>query len=217
LVRIDPPIDPQVAALFGCAVMTGVGAVVNTAGVQPGTGVAVFGLGGVGLSAVLGARASGAHPIVAVDLLDNKLAAARAAGATHVVNAGQDNAVEAVREFTGGGADYAFESVGSEKALLSAYQSTGRGGTTVTMGLPHPSRELRLSAVSLVAEERTLRGSYMGSAVPHRDIPRFIDLYRAGQLPVEQLHTHTIALDDINAGFDALAEGRAIRQVVDFS
>lgn len=216
LVRIDPPIDPKVAALFGCAVMTGVGAVVNTAAVQPGTAVAVFGMGGVGLSAVLGARASGAHPIIAVDLLDSKLEAAKAAGATHLVNAAECDAVEAIRDITGG-AEYAFESVGHEKALLSAYQATGRGGTTVTMGLPHPSRELRLSAVSLVAEERTLKGAYMGSAIPRRDIPRFINLYRAGRLPVDQLLTRTIRLNEINEAFDALAEGRAIRQVVSFA
>lgn len=216
LVRIDPPIDPKVAALFGCAVMTGVGAVVNTAGVHPGASAVIFGMGGVGLSSVLGAHVSGAYPIVAVDMLDDKLEAAKAAGASHVVNAGKKDAVEAVREITRGGADYGFESVGSEKALLAAYQATGRGGTTVTMGLPHPSRELSLQAVSLVAEERTLKGSYMGSAVPRRDIPRFIDLYRAGRLPVEQLLTRTIRLDEINEGFDALAQGKAVRQVVSF-
>lgn len=216
LVRIDPPIDPKVAALFGCAVMTGVGAVVNTAGVHPGASIVIFGMGGVGLSSVLGAHVSGAYPIVAVDMIDDKLEAAKAAGASHVVNASNEDAVEAVREITRGGADYGFESVGSEKALLAAYQATGRGGTTVTMGLPHPSRELSLQAVSLVAEERTLKGAYMGSAVPRRDIPRFINLYRAGRLPVEQLLTRTIGLDEINQGFDALAQGKAIRQVVSF-
>lgn len=216
LVKIDPEIPPEVAALFGCAVMTGVGAVVNTARVMPGQSVAVFGLGGVGLSVVLGARAAGAYPIVAVDLLDDKLAFARELGATFTVNAGQDEAVQALRTLTSGGADYAFESVGSEKVLAQAYAATRRGGTTVTIGLPHPERMLSIPAVSLVAEERILRGSYMGSAVPRRDIPRYLALYKAGLLPVDRLHTHTITLDEINPAFDALARGQAVRQVLRF-
>jgi len=216
LVKIDPAVPLEIAALFGCAVMTGVGAVVNTARVEPGTSVAVFGLGGVGLSAVLGARASGAYPIVAVDLLDSKLELARKLGATHTVNARTGDAVQAVKDLTSGGAHYAFESVGSERVLIQAYQATRRGGTTVTIGLPHPSRQFTIPAVSLVAEERTVKGSYMGSAVPRRDIPRFIALYQAGRLPVDWLLTRTITLDEINAAFDALAKGEAVRQVITF-
>lgn len=216
LVKIDPTLKLQTAALFGCAVLTGVGAVFNTAQVAPGTAVAVFGMGGVGLSTVMGARAAGAYPVIAVDLLDDKLAVARSVGASHTVNASTTNPVEAVRDLTGGGAHYTFEGVGSERVLLQAYEATRRGGMTVTMGLPHPSRQLSISAVSLVAEERTLKGSYMGSAVPRRDIPRFISLYQAGLLPVEKLHTHTLALDDINAGFDRLARAEAVRQLVTF-
>lgn len=215
LVRIDSEIPLDKAALFGCAVMTGVGAVVNTARVAPGMSVAVFGMGGVGLSTVLGARAAGAYPIIAVDILDDKLALARELGATYTVNAAHDDPVEAIRTLTsGGGARYAFESVGSEKVLAQAYQATRRGGTTVTMGLPHPSKQLSIPAVSLVAEERVLMGSYMGSAVPRRDIPRFLALYKAGLLPVDRLHTHTIALDAINPAFDALAQGLAVRQLI---
>lgn len=216
LVKIDPTLNLQTAALFGCAVLTGVGAVFNTAQVAPGTAVAVFGMGGVGLGTVMGARAAGAYPVIAVDLLDDKLAVARSVGASHTVNASTTNPVEAVRDLTGGGAHYTFEGVGSERVLLQAYEATRRGGMTVTMGLPHPSRQLSISAVSLVAEERTLKGSYMGSAVPRRDIPRFISLYQAGLLPVEKLHTHTLALDDINAGFDRLARAEAVRQLVTF-
>ena len=217
LVKIDPQLPLEKAALFGCAVMTGVGAVMNTARVEPGASVAVFGMGGVGLSAVMGARAAGAWPVIAVDLLDAKLALAKEAGASHALDARGAGAVEAIRDLTNGGVDYAFESVGSEQVLLAAYQSTRRGGTTVTMGLPHPSRQFSISAVSLVAEERTVKGSYMGSAVPKRDIPRFIALHQAGLLPVEKLLTRTILLEDINPAFDALARGDAVRQIVRFS
>lgn len=216
LVKIDPDLPLEKAALFGCAVMTGVGAVFNTARVQAGHAAAVFGMGGVGLSAVMGARAAGAYPVIAVDLLDDKLALAREVGATHTVNAGSSNPVEAVREITKGGAEYVFESVGSERVLIQAYEATRRGGTTISIGLPHPSKQFTISAVSLVAEERTVKGSYMGSAVPRRDIPRYISLYQAGLLPVDKLHTHTLRLDEINAGFDRLAKAEAVRQVVLF-
>jgi alcohol dehydrogenase len=217
LVKIDPGVPLDIAALFGCAVLTGAGAVFNTARVEPGSGVAVFGLGGVGLSAVMAARAAGAYPILAVDLLDGKLALAREVGASHTVNAREADPVEAVKEITAGGAHYAFESVGSERVLAQAYGATRRGGTTVTLGLPHPSKIFAVSAVTLVAEERTVKGSYMGSAVPARDIPRFIALYQAGLLPVDRLLTRTIALDEVNAGFDALARGDAVRQIIRFA
>jgi alcohol dehydrogenase len=214
LVKIDPEIPLDKAALFGCAVMTGVGAVVNTAKVAPGTAVAVFGMGGVGLSAVLGAKAAGAYPVIAVDVLPDKLALARELGATYTVNAAETDPVEAIKTLTSSGAHYTFESVGSEKVLAQAYQAARRGGTTVTMGLPHPSKQLSIPAVSLVAEERVLMGSYMGSAVPRRDIPRFLAMYKAGILPVDKLHTHTITLDEINPAFDALAQGLAVRQLI---
>jgi len=214
-VKIDASLKPEIAALFGCAVMTGVGAVVNTARVPPGASVAVFGLGGVGLSAVLGAAASGANPIVAVDTLPAKLEMALSLGATHAVRAGE-GAVAEIRAATGGGAAFVFESVGSEAVLAQAYAATRRGGTTIATGLPHPSRMFSVPAVSLVAEERSVRGSYMGSAVPVRDIPRFVALYQAGRLPVDRLLTHTLAMDEINEGFDRLADGIGVRQVVVF-
>jgi alcohol dehydrogenase len=214
-VKVPDDLPFDVAALFGCAVLTGVGAIVNSASVEVGDRVAVFGLGGVGLAAVLGARAAGASTIVAIDVVPAKLELARELGATHAVPAGAD-AVEAVRDITSGGADQAVETVGSERVLAEAYAATRRGGTTVTVGLPHPSRMLVLSAVSLVAEERTLRGSYLGSSVPARDIPRLVALHRAGRLPVERLLTHRIGLDDLNEGFDRLASGEAVRQAVLF-
>ncbi len=215
-VRIDADLPAEIAALFGCAVLTGVGAVVNTARVAAGESLAVFGLGGVGLAALLGARAAGANPIVAVDVLASKLELARELGATHCINARDGDTVAAVRAATSGGAQFAFETVGNEQVLAQAYAATRRGGTTVTAGLPHPQKMFAVPAVSLVAEERTVKGSYMGSAVPQRDIPRYIALYRAGRLPVDRLLTHRLRFDEINAGFDRLARGEAVRQVVIF-
>jgi alcohol dehydrogenase len=214
-VRVDDDLPFDVAALFGCAVLTGVGAAMNSAHVQIGDSVAIFGLGGVGLAALLGAHVAGAGRLVGVDVVPEKLELALALGATDVVPAGED-AVEAVRELTGGGVDAAIETVGSERVLAQAYGATRRGGTTVTVGLPHPSRMLSIPAVSLVAEERTLRGSYLGSCVPSRDLPRFIELYREGRLPVDRLLTHRLALDEVNEGFDRLARGEAVRQAVMF-
>ncbi len=216
-VKIDPELPVDLAALFGCAVLTGVGAVINTARVEPGASVAVVGLGGVGLSAVIGAKLAGARQIVAVDLSDDKLAFARALGATDAVNAGAPDAVQAVRALTGGGVEVAFDMAGAVPALELAYAVTARGGTTVTAGLPHPDKRLMLAPVTLVAEERTLKGSYIGSAVPLRDVPRLIALFKAGKLPVDALLTHRLKLDDINDGFDRLREGIGVRQVVVFS
>ena len=214
-VRVDAELPYELAALFGCAVLTGVGAVVNSAAVDPGQSVAVFGLGGVGLAALLGALLAGADPVIAVDRVPAKLELARELGATAALDAGED-VVAAVRDATGGGADHVVETVGSEVVLAQAYAATRRGGTTVTVGLPHPERMLSIPAVSLVAEERVLRGSYLGSCVPERDIPRFVDLHRAGRLPVERLLTHRLSLDELNEGFDRLARGEAVRQVVVF-
>ena len=215
-VKIDPSLPPEIAALFGCAVMTGVGAVVNTAQVRAGRSAVVFGLGGVGLSALLGAVLVGAHPIVAVDVVPSKLELAQDLGATVVVNARDADAVDQVRAATSGGADYAFETVGSAKVLEQAYAATRRGGTTVTVGLPDPSQSFSVPAVSLVAEERTVKGSYLGSSVPSRDIPRYVALYQAGRLPVDRLLTATVGLDELNRAFDDLAAGASIRQVLLF-
>ncbi len=215
-VRIDHDLAPETAALFGCAVMTGVGAVVNTAKVFAGESVAIFGLGGVGLAALLGARAAGATPVIAVDVATHKFALARELGASHCVDARDANAIDCVLELSHGGAQYAIESVGSEQVLAQAYAATRRGGTTVSIGLPAADRMLTVPALSLVAEERTLKGSFMGSSVPSRDVPRFIALYRAGLLPVDRLLTHRLQLEEINTGFDRLARAEAIRQVVLF-
>lgn len=216
LVKIDKSYPIDVATLFGCAIMTGVGAVVNTARVQPGTSTAVFGLGGVGLSVVMGLKLVGAYPIIAVDMLENKLELARQAGATHVINASEVDPVSAMRDLTGGGAVDVFEAVGSEKVLGQAYAATRKGGRTITVGLPDPARELKIPALSLVAEERQILGSYMGSCVPKRDIPRFLQLYREGQLPVDILNSRFVTLDQVNEGFDALDQGEVARQIIKF-
>ena len=217
LVRIDADIPLVEAALFGCAVLTGVGAVVNTAQVRAGASVAVVGLGGVGLAALIGAAAAGARQIVAVDMSEAKLEQAKALGATHTVNAAGADAKDRVRALSNGGVEYAFEFAGAIRALELAYGVTRRGGMTVTGGLPPSSASLSINAVSLVAEERTLKGSYIGSCVPSRDIPRFMALYRQGRLPVDKLLSGRLALDQINHGFDLLREGKAVRQVVVFA
>ncbi len=215
-VKVDPDLTPAEAALFGCAVLTGVGAVINTARVQAGSSVAVLGLGGVGFSALLAAVASGARQVVALDLNEDKLALARRLGATDTVNAGRPEAADEVRALTKGGVDYAFEMAGAIPAMELAWRITRRGGSTVTAGLPHPDKRFALPPVQMVAEERTLRGSYIGSAVPARDIPRYIEMYRRGKLPVDQLMGEHLSLDDINRGFDRLATGVAMRDVVLF-
>jgi alcohol dehydrogenase len=212
---VDPALPFDGGAVFGCAVLRGAGGVLHNAHVEAGDSVAVFGLGGVGLAAVLGAVAAGASTIVAVDVIPDKLELARELGATHAVHGGE-GVVEAVRAATDGGAEKVIETAGHEVVLANAYASTRRGGITVTVGLPDPSRMLSIPAVSLVAEERTLKGSYLGSSVPERDIPRFIALYQAGRLPVDRLLTHHLALEEINTGFDRLARGEGVRQAVVF-
>jgi alcohol dehydrogenase len=214
--RIDKSLPFSIAAVFGCAVITGVGAVVNTAQVQNGQSVAVIGMGGVGLAALLGAKRAGATPLIAIDLSGAKLMIAKELGATHVFHAGQSDCAEQVRELSNGGVAHALEMAGSAKALELAWQITGRGGKTVTAGLPHPDARISISPVQLVVEERTLQGSYVGSCVPVRDIPRFIEWYRRGELPVDRLLTDRIRLSAINSGFDRLAKGETIRTVVEF-
>ncbi len=216
LVKVDKAVPLEQAALFGCAVQTGVGAVVNTAHIPAGSSVAVIGLGGVGLNSLLAAKLSGAARIIAVDLLEDKLALARQLGATHTVNAGDSDAVEQARAASDGGVDYAFEMAGVVPALDLAYKVTRRGGTTVTAGLARPDKRLEIPPVTLVAEERTLKGSYIGSCVPIRDVPRYLELFKQGRLPVDRLLGERLRLDEINEGFDRLAAGEAVRQVVVF-
>lgn len=217
LVKIDPDLPFAEAALFGCAVITGVGAVVNTAALQKGTSIAVVGLGGVGLASLLAGLMLESPHVIAIDMNEGKLATARELGATATFNAAAADCAEKVRELTGGGVACAFEMAGSARALELAYRITRRGGTTVSAGLSHPQQQFSLTHLSLVAEERTIKGSYLGSCVPSRDIPRYVEWYRAGRLPVNKLLSERLALPDLNTAFDRLASGASIRQVVEIA
>jgi Zn-dependent alcohol dehydrogenase len=214
-VKVDPSLPYGIAALFGCAVLTGAGAAFYSAQVAPGESVAVFGLGGVGLSAMIAAKAAGAAPLIAVDVVPAKLELARRLGATHTV-AGGPAAVDEIKELTGGGPQKAIETTGVVPVLEQAYRVVRAGGTAVTVGLPDPADALTINALTLVAEEKTLRGSYLGSCVPRRDVPRFIGMYQAGVLPVEGLVSHRLPLEEINTGFDRLHSGEAVRQLIEF-
>lgn len=216
LVKIEKDIPLDKAALFGCAIITGVGAVINTAKVSPGESVVIFGLGGVGLSAVMGAKLAGAYPIIVVDTQPAKFDLARRLGADHTINALETDPVKAIKGLTSGGTDYAFEAVGNAKVLAQAYEATQRGGKTVCIGMAPPSQQLSIQASNLTYMEKTLMGSFMGSAVPRRDIPRLINLYMNGKLPVDELVSQYLPLEDINAGFDRLAEGATVRQLIKF-
>ena len=202
----------QTAALFGCAVLTGAGAVLNTASVRPGQSVAVFGLGGVGLASVMGARVAGAWPIAAVDPVESKRKLALDLGASHAF--APEEAEKAVKDLTRGGAEVVFEAAGVPAVLEASFRATRRGGTTVAMGLPHPSKTLSLPALAFAGEGRTLVGSYMGSAAPQRDVPRYVALWKAGRLPVDRLQSATLPLERINEAFETLAAGNAVRQVL---
>ena len=214
VVVIDKTLPLADAALFGCAVMTGVGAVINTARIRAGDSVAVVGLGGVGLSGVMGARVAGAEKIIAIDREPSRLEVAASVGATHMVCARDADCVEQVRELTGGGVDYAFELSGSVEGLATAYASIRYGGTVVVSGLPAAAALFSINQNDLVGQEKTIRGSYQGSCVPVRDIPRFIRLYQEGRLPVSRLVDGHIGFDQLNAGFDKLQDVKAIRQIL---
>lgn len=214
LVKVDPELNFEEAALFGCAVITGVGAVMNTAHLPRGASVAVIGLGGVGLACLLGARMLEPRVLVAVDTNAEKLALALRLGATHAVAAGDPDCVGKIRDLTGGGVEFAFEMAGSPGAMQTAYSITRRGGTTVTAGLSPPQALFSVAHVGIVAEERTIKGSYLGGCQPQRDIPRYIEWYRSGRLPVDLLLSERIELRDINTAFDRLASGQTLRQVV---
>jgi len=212
VVVIDPDVPFAVAALFGCAMLTGFGAVTHTAGVGCGDSVAVFGLGGVGLATVMAASAAGAGPVLAVDPVPEKRALARELGAGHACS--PQEAAGLVGAVCPGGVDWSFEVVGSAEALSMAYAVTGRGGGTVAIGLPPPDATIVLPALSIVAENRAILGSYMGEAQPQRDIPVMIRLWRSGRLPVDRLLSDELPLADINEALDALADGTAVRQVL---
>lgn len=211
-VVIPNDVPVETAALFGCAVLTGAGAVLSTASVRPGQTVAVFGLGGVGLAAVMGAVIANAGQIIAVDPIASKRDVALRIGATAAI--APDDAVQAIKDLTQGGADVAIEAAGVAAVLEAAFRATRRGGTTVATGLPHPSKMISLPALMFAGEGRALIGSYMGSSSPQRDIPRYIALWRAKRLPVDAMRSSVLPLDRINDAFEALATGEAMRQIL---
>jgi len=204
------------AALFGCAVVTGVGAAVNTAETKPGDVVAVVGLGGVGLSCLLGTIVAGAGRIIAVDVHDDKLALARQLGATETFNAREPDCIERILKSTDGGVDAAFEMAGTVKAMELAYKITVRGGKTVSAGLSPAAAQLTLPHYQMVQDGRQVLGSYMGGCVIARDVPRYIGLYKDRKLPVDRLLSARIGLEDVNDGFDRLADAAVVRQVILF-
>ena len=208
-VGVPREVPPEVAALLGCAVLTGGGAVLNVGRPRPGQTVAVVGMGGVGMAAMLTALTYDDVRVVAVDQLPEKLAAARELGA-HEAYTPQEAAEGGVR------ADVVVEAAGHPAALETAIGLTAPGGRTITVGLPPPSARVSLSPLGFVAEGRSLIGSYLGSSVPSRDIPRFVSLWRSGRLPVQALVSSTIRLDDINEAMDHLADGTAVRQLIRF-
>jgi|SRR5699024_1707447 len=214
IVKVNPSIPFETIALFGCAVITGVGAIVNTANIKPGSKVAIVGLGGIGLNAIMGAKLSGASQIIGLDINTNKLESAKKLGATSVYDSKKEGIVEYIKEYTNGGLDYVFETAGAIPAMNLAYNITKRGGTTITTGLPDPNQSVSLPQVTLTAEERTIKGSYVGSCIPQRDIPNFIELFKQDRLPVDSLLSTTISLEEINEGFDKLARGEVNRLVV---
>jgi S-(hydroxymethyl)glutathione dehydrogenase/alcohol dehydrogenase len=219
LVPLPDGVDPAAAALLGCAVLTGWGAVVNSAGVRTGESVAVVGLGGVGLATLQGARLAGADPIVAIDVSPAKEELALASGATHFVASGGDGraAAKRVRELTGGrGADHAFEVVGASAAVRTAWDATRRGGTTTVVGVGAKDDVVGFSALELFHFARTLRGCVYGAADPARDVPVLAGHVRDGRIDLSSMVTDEIGLDDVPAAFERMREGRGGRSLIRF-
>ena len=207
IVPVDADVPPAVAALLGCAVLTGGGAVLNAGRPRQGDDVVVVGLGGVGMAAVMTAASLGTGRVLGVDTVPAKLTAARAAGASRALTP-QQALEEGLR------APVVVEAAGNARAFETAVQLTAPGGTTVTVGLPAPDARAQIAPLGLTAEARTIVGSYLGSAVPARDVPTYVGLWRQGRLPVEQLVSASIALEDVNEAMDTLADGLAVRQLV---
>jgi len=214
VLKIPEDVPMPVAAVVGCAVMTGVGAVVNTARVEPGSTVLVIGAGGVGLCAVMGAELAGAARIIAADLNPAKLEVATSFGATDVVDSSHEDLVEAVRDLTGGGVDYAFEVIGLTRTVEQAVQAVRVGGTAVAVGIVPTAATAQVNVQQLVMLEKTLKGSIYGSTRPQTDFPRLFELYRRGRLPLDRLLTREWPLDQINEAYDALLAGTVARSVV---
>jgi S-(hydroxymethyl)glutathione dehydrogenase/alcohol dehydrogenase len=215
-VKVRPDVPLETISLVGCAVLTGCGAVRNTAEVEKGASVAVWGCGGVGLNVVQGARLAGAAPIVAVDLRPEKLELARALGATDTVLAGENvDVVAAVRDLTTGGPDYAFEAIGTESTVQQAWQAAGPRGTVVVVGILPKGETLTIDPWQFFAE-KTLKGSFLGSARVREDVPRLVDLYASGELRLDELVDRRIPLRELPGALERLRAGDGLRQLVVF-
>ncbi len=218
VVKIEPDIPADRAALVGCAVMTGVGAAINTAKVEPGSSAVIFGAGGVGLNVIQGCAIAGAQTIIAVDMVDKKLEFAQQFGATHVVNPNSDgDPVAKVREITGGaGADYGFECIGLGSVAAQAYSAVGKGGTIVVVGVAKMGDMTSVPTTLLPMEEKIITGSWFGSARPSVDYPRLLGLYKANRLKLDELVTQTYSIDDAPRAFEDLEKGVNARGVIVF-
>lgn len=213
-VRKDMPLDK--AALVGCSVMTGVGAAINTAKVEPGSSVLVIGCGGVGLNIIQGAALAGAGRIIAVDTLQNKLGYAREFGATDTLSASDGDVAKRVVEMTKGGVDYAFEAIGNPKTIKQCYEACGPGGMTIIVGMAPENDEIHINALSLPRSERGIVGSWYGSARPWVDFPKLVDLYLNGRLQIDSMISRTYRLDEINEAYADLDKGELARSVILF-
>ena len=213
-IRRDVPLDR--VALIGCGVTTGLGAVFNTARVRPGQTAVVIGCGGIGLSVVQGCRIAGAGRIVAVDTVAWKLDLATRLGATHAVNATGGNPVPPVVEITSGGADYAFEAIGTPPTVRQAVRMTRKGGTTVMIGVVPAGTSVELPGADIVLREKTILGCMMGSNRFRVDMPRYVELYRSGQLRLDEMISARLPLERVNEAFEALRQGTAARSVIVF-
>jgi S-(hydroxymethyl)glutathione dehydrogenase/alcohol dehydrogenase len=213
-IRDDMPLDR--ACLIGCGVTTGLGAALNTVDIPAGASVVVIGCGGVGLSAVQGARITGAGKIIAVDSQSWKFDLAKECGATDCIDASEGNTVEAVQGLTGGGADFVFECIGLVPTVEQAVQMTGRGGTTILVGVVPITQNVSINAADLTLQEKKITGSIMGSNRFRFDMPKYIDFYLDGRLRLDEMISARIPLEDINGAFDLMRKGEAARQVIVF-
>jgi alcohol dehydrogenase len=214
LIKIDPRVSLDVAAVFGCAVVTGAGAVFNAAKLRPGKNVAIFGLGGVGLNSVMAAKIAGASRIIGIDILESKLALARELGCTDTLLATDPELVRKVQDLTSGGVDFAFDITGAKPALHSAFQLTRKGGEIICVGLGATGDLYQYLHTEMVSQEKALRGSLMGSGVGERDIPLYVRFFLEGRMPVDKLMSGTMNFDELNVALDRLDEGHVVRQVL---
>jgi S-(hydroxymethyl)mycothiol dehydrogenase len=214
-VKVDPAARPEAAGLIGCGVMAGFGAAVNTGGVSRGDSVAVIGCGGVGDAAIAAAAIAGARTIIAVDLEDRKLEWARGFGATHTVNAGREDPVEAIKGLTGGfGADVVVEAVGRPETYRQAFFARDLAGTLVQVGVPDPSMSIELPMIELFGRGGALKSSWYGDCLPSRDFPMLIDLYLSGRLDLDGFVSETIPLSGVEEAFARMERGEVLRSVV---